>query len=68
MSLLSRPYANPEPMGACWDHLMALPEDIQDEFGNYHRALLEAVKIWRDAACGGPKPQSPQRGLVTRIC
>ena len=44
-------------MCACWDHWMALPEDLRsellrsysrDEFANYHRALLNAVKTWQN--------------------
>ena len=43
---------------ACWDHWMVLPEDLRsellrsysrDELTNYHRALLEAVEVWRHA-------------------
>jgi len=45
-------------MCACWNHWMALPEDLRsellrsygrDEFANYHRALLNAVKAWQHA-------------------
>ena len=45
-------------MCACWDHWMALPEDLRsellrtysrDELANYHRALLVAVKAWQQA-------------------
>jgi hypothetical protein len=45
-------------MCACWDHWMALPEDLRsellrtysrDELANYHRALLLAVKAWQQA-------------------
>ena len=46
-------------MCACWEHWMALPEDLRSELlasrgrgelTNYHRNLLRAVEIWR--RCG----------------
>jgi hypothetical protein len=43
-------------MCACWDHWMILPENLGSDLlraygwdAKYHRALLDAVRIWRHA-------------------
>jgi hypothetical protein len=57
-------------MCACWEHWMALPEDLRsellrsysrDELANYHRALLNAVETWRHSGVWrmGSKARAP---------